>query len=158
MIFAHNGPAPGDKVGLIVQPPSPYARRVPLHFHPSNAPRKKGSVDRWVFAKYVESTEEPDIEARNRPDHSSRTNRSSIGGEGVEWGSWFGFKDKEERITPSSIPFLVDVFPNLPPLLPRSERKGMVKRYVLSVSLSIIHIDNRLINPGQLVPNCDSFD
>lgn len=133
MIFAHNGPAPGDKANLTLQPPSTYARRIPLHLHPSEAP-KRDPQDRWVFAKHVEWTQEPDIEARNAPDHPNRTNSSTIGGEGVEWGAWFGFSDKEEKITNPSIPFLVDVFQNLPTLLPRSERKGLVNRYGFSLS------------------------
>ncbi|KAF9444333.1 hypothetical protein P691DRAFT_712009 [Macrolepiota fuliginosa MF-IS2] len=136
MIFAHNGPVPGDKANLTLQSPSAYARRVPLYLHPSTAPRA-GGQERWNFQPHIEWTREPDIEAKNKPNHPNRTDRSSIGGEGVEWGSWFGFSDKEEKITSTSIAFLVDIFSNLPSLLPRSERKGLVNSWFPTVTLSI---------------------
>jgi hypothetical protein len=103
---------------------------VPLHRHPSEAP-KKYLLDRWVFRDHIEWTEEPEIQARNQPDHQNRTNSATIGGGGTEWGTWLGFTEHEEKITYPALAFLVDMFSNLPTLLPRSERKGLVSRCVI---------------------------
>jgi hypothetical protein len=131
MIFSHNAPAPGNTTNLTLQPPSPYARRIPLHPHPSEAlPQFKPGYARHRFAHHIESAGDSEIVARNAPDHPNRTNSSTVGGAGLEWGSWFGFSDKNERISYASIPFWVDMFSNLPLMLPRSEKKGMVKRSV----------------------------
>lgn len=136
MIFGHNGPAPGDKALLTLSPPSPYSRRVPLHCHPSRAPKKQVN-DRWVFKHHIRWTEEPEIEARNQPDHSNRTNSVTIGGGGTEWGAWLGFSEERETITPPAIAFLVDMFSNLPTMLPRSERKGLGSSWFPTVTMSI---------------------
>ncbi|KAJ3506300.1 hypothetical protein NLJ89_g6946 [Agrocybe chaxingu] len=83
-IFGLNGPSPTDKLNLSLNPPSPYARRHPLHSHPSQAPLKPMDP-RWRFHEYVKWTEEPEIRSRNRPDHPKRTNSSTVGGGGLDW-------------------------------------------------------------------------
>lgn len=130
MIFGHNGPAVGDEVLLTLNPPSPYARRVPLHCHPSEAPkqRKRGG---WTFQDHIELTEEPKIQDRNHPDHPSRTNSTTVGGGGTEWGAWLGFSGKDEMLTSPALAFMVDMFANTPTMLPRSERKGLSTRCVI---------------------------
>jgi len=71
--------------------------------------------------------------AKNLPDGVNRTNSSTVGGEGLEWGAWVEFNDKDERITTPSLAFLVDTFLNTPNLLPKSEKVGMTARYPLLV-------------------------
>jgi len=78
-------------------------------------------------------TEDLEIQKRNHPDHPSRSNSTTIGGGGVEWGAWLGFSGKEETLTSSALALMVDMFTNLPIILPRSERKGLSTRCAISL-------------------------
>lgn len=128
LIFGINAPQPKDKVNLNLNPPSTYARRHPLYVHPSKAIINR-SRETWKFRPYFKWTKEPDILARNTVDSPTRTHSSTIGGGGLEWGAWFEFTDKNERITNPSLAFLVDIFLNAPSLLPKSEKMGLTTRY-----------------------------
>ena len=129
IIFGINEPHPNDKVNLNLNPPSTYARRHPLYTHPSKAIRKP-IHSRWNFNTHFKWSEELNILAKNQIDSPTRTNSSTIGGGGLEWGSWFEFTDKDDRITNPSLAFLVDIFMNAPTLLPKSERVGLTTRYL----------------------------
>jgi len=76
------------------------------------------------------------IVARNDAKSSNRTNSSTIGGGGLEWGSWVTLNDKDSKITPATLPFLGDIFANSPSLLPQSERNGLGLRRVVLTTLS----------------------
>jgi hypothetical protein len=128
-IFGVNAPHPKDKLNLNLNPPSTYARRHPLYIHPSKAVRKS-LPHAWKFHPYCKWTSEPDILAKNGIDSPTRTNSSTIGGGGLEWGAWFEFTDKDDRIINPSLAFLVDIFQNTPALLPKSERVGLTSRYL----------------------------
>ncbi|KAJ6582788.1 thioesterase-like superfamily-domain-containing protein [Mycena sp. CBHHK59/15] len=125
MIFGSLTPPPELALRLSLSPPSPYARRHPLHVHPSNA-TETNMVRPWKFKHHIKWAGDPHLRAQNLPDSPSRTNSATIGGGGLVWGAWLELVGKEERITPSSIAFLADTFINLPSLLPRSERGGLV--------------------------------
>ncbi|KAE9408986.1 hypothetical protein BT96DRAFT_932273 [Gymnopus androsaceus JB14] len=87
----------GSENAINLLPPSPYARRVPLHHHPAQAPTT-GLDRRYKF-------------------HSSprrATSSDTIGGGGVDYGLWCGFKDKDEAVTISSLPFFADISLNAP--------------------------------------------
>lgn len=130
-IFGVNGPDPKDKLNLTLNPPSTYARRHPLYTHPSQAvalPLK----DTWKFHSRVQWTREEEILAKNKVDGPNRTNSSSVGGGGLEWGTWFEFKDKDEKITTPSLAFLADIFLNTPTLLPKSEKRGLSTRCLIT--------------------------
>ena len=129
VVFGINDPDPKDKLNLTLNPPSTYARRHPLYTHPSEAIVKPFGHT-WKFHPHVQWTEEHEIMAKNRPDGVNRTNSSTVGGGGLEWGAWFEFNDKDERITTPSLAFLVDMFLNTPILLPRSEKVGLTSRYI----------------------------
>jgi hypothetical protein len=77
----------------------------------------------------VRWTEEPEIIKKNKINSETRTGSHTIGGDGLEWGAWFEFVDKDARIANPSLAFLVDMFLNIPTLLPRSERPGLTTRY-----------------------------
>lgn len=132
MIFGYNGPAAGDKTLLTLNPPSSYARRVPFHCHPSKAPKQRPR-EGLRYRDHIELTEDLEIQKRNHPDHPSRSNSTTIGGGGVEWGAWLGFSGKEETLTSSALALMVDMFTNLPIILPRSERKGLSTRCAISL-------------------------
>lgn len=74
---------------------------------------------------------DPEILAKNSAESPSRTESTTVGGDGLEWGAWFEFVDKNDMITNPSLAFLVDIFVNLPSLLPSSERGGLGLKYVL---------------------------
>jgi hypothetical protein len=82
----------------------------------------------------VKWAQDLEIQAKNQLDSPTRTHRNTIGGEGLGWGAWFEFIDDNARITNPSLAFLVDIFLNLPTLLPRSEREGLTTRSVGTAS------------------------
>lgn len=129
VIFGINGPSPEDKVSLTLDPPSPYARRMPLYSHPSNSIPKR-IRETWRFHPYVKIAEDREILAKNNIDSPHRTNSNTIGEGGLEWGAWFEFVDKGESISNPSLVFLVDICLNTPTLLPRSEKPGLGLRWV----------------------------
>ena len=128
-IFGINEPHPRDKkLNLNLNPPSTYARRHPLYIHRSKAVSKP-IRQTWKFHPYCRWIDEPDILVKNEINSPTRTNSSTIGGGGLEWGAWFEFTDKDDKITNPSLAFLVDIFLNTPSLLPKSERVGLTTRY-----------------------------
>jgi len=133
-IFGINAPRPRDKLNLTLNPPSTYARRHPLYTDPSNA-IVKPLRHTWRFHKRAKWTEEKEILAKNELDGASRTNSSSVGGNGLEWGAWFEFSDEEQLITNPALCFLADMCLNTPTLLPKSERVGLTTRYVIQIAL-----------------------
>jgi hypothetical protein len=80
----------------------------------------------WRFKEHVKWAGDPHLRAQNAPDSPTRTTATTIGGGGLVWGAWFALIGRDERVTPASIAFLADTFLNLPSLLPRSERDGLV--------------------------------
>ncbi|KAG5634440.1 hypothetical protein H0H81_001942 [Sphagnurus paluster] len=89
------------------------------------------------FRDHVVSAEDPHILEKNAPDHPSRAEPSSIGGDGLQWGSWFGFNDKGTTITSPALAFLVDIFVSTPTLIPPSERLGLGKSWFPTIALAI---------------------
>ena len=138
-IFGSNRTSPQASIhtrGLTLAPPSPYARRIPLYTHPSIAVVRPGrSV--WKFQRYIAIAPDPNILAKNAPDHPNRTNATTVGGEGLEWGAWLTFQNKSDQITPTSLAFLADVFNHMPGLMPRSERPGLGRRCTCILSYLI---------------------
>ncbi|PPQ92848.1 hypothetical protein CVT25_004336 [Psilocybe cyanescens] len=136
LIFGIIGRHPKDKVNLTLNPPSTYARRVPLYAHPSKAITKP--MDRrWTFRPHVTWTDEPNIHTKNQPNGENRTSSSTVGGGGLEWGAWLEFKDTNEIITNPSLCFLVDMCLNSPSLLPKSERPGLTTSWFPTMVLSV---------------------
>ncbi|KAF9464120.1 thioesterase-like superfamily-domain-containing protein [Collybia nuda] len=136
LIFGINKPSSGSRTPINITPPSRYARRIPLYTHPSTAVIEP-MRHTWGFHSQVNWTKEPEILKRNRVDSVTRTDRNSIGGEGLEWGAWFEFVDKSARITNPSLAFLVDIFLNTPTLLPRSERPGLTTSWFPTMTLAV---------------------
>lgn len=98
-------------------PPSSYARRIPLHAFPTKAdsiPFRKA----WKFAPYVRSERDKVYKAQTLASSPTRTHSESVGGVGLEWAAWYELVDENERITPSTLCFLADVFENIPSQTP----------------------------------------
>lgn len=152
IIFGINEPHPKDKLNLNLNPPSTYARRLPLYIHPSKA-TSKPIRNTWQFHPYCRWSDEPDILAKNEIDNPNRTNSSTIGGGGLEWGAWFEFTDKDDKITNPSLAFLVDIFLNTPTLLPKSEKVGLTTRYFFC--FCFYNISNPYYGFFQLVSDYD---
>ena len=122
-------PSDVDKNVINLLPPSPYARRVPLYHHPSKAPRK--SLPTLLnFRSRFDATQEPEIASQNHLNSPRRTTVSTIGGGGLDYGIWCGFKDKEETLSIASLALFADIASNAPMLLPREHRKGLGTRQV----------------------------
>ncbi|KAF5382670.1 hypothetical protein D9615_002727 [Tricholomella constricta] len=132
-IFGVNTP---PSSGLSLAPASSYARRIPLYTHPSTAVIQPLS-DVWKFRSYVDWAPDDHILAKNAPDHPNRADSSTIGGDGLEWGAWFAFKDKSDKVMSPMLALLVDIFINIPSLLPPSERPGLGTSWFPTVVLAI---------------------
>ncbi|KAF8636037.1 hypothetical protein AX15_000194 [Amanita polypyramis BW_CC] len=136
MVFGTNAPFPTQRMRFTIDPPSPYARQIPLHDHPSKA-TPVALRDEYRFSQYVKVTTDPVIEAKNATDSPTRTTESTVGGGGLEWGGWLEFLDKDERITSPSMAFLVDVFENVVRLLPKEVRGGLHGSWFPTMVLSL---------------------
>ncbi|KNZ73200.1 hypothetical protein J132_00589 [Termitomyces sp. J132] len=136
-IFGNNSASPQASTrGLTLAPPSSYARRLPLYTHPSTAVVRPGrSV--WKFQSHITIAPDPQILAKNAPDHPNRTSAPTIGGEGLEWGAWLTFQNKSDKITPTSLAFLADVFKHMPGLMPPSERPSLGRSWFPTIVLSL---------------------
>jgi len=86
---------------------------------------------------------------KNKIDSPTRTNSSTIGGGGLEWGAWFEFTDKDDRITNPSLAFLVDIFQTTPNLLPRVRKSVWQPVGLQPVTLSI-EFKNKILTPSSL--------
>ncbi|KAG6829516.1 hypothetical protein H0H92_004318 [Tricholoma furcatifolium] len=135
-INSSSSPDPKYTPGLTLSPPSSYARRIPIYTHPSTAVTRPGRKV-WKFDRYVSLTPDPSILAKNEPDHPNRTTAASVGGEGLEWGAWLTFSNECDKITSTSLAFLVDIFTNMPSLLPPSERPGLGSSWYPTIVLSV---------------------
>lgn len=128
-IFGVNALSPDDPLGLTLEPPSPYARRHPLNFHPSDT-RVTPTHSMWNFHNNISWAYDDQIISRNSPSHPSRSQPLSsspdenIGGAGLEWGGYLQFNIPTERLSYAYLPFLVDMFQNTLNLLPKAEAKS----------------------------------
>ncbi|KAF8586838.1 hypothetical protein K439DRAFT_1631280 [Ramaria rubella] len=112
-----------DAALMTLAPPSPYARRIPLHLHPSVAPLTPvwGNAS---FGTHVRWAEDKTIRERNRA--LGRGQGPRVGGGGLEWGSWFQLLDVGEEVNAALLPFLGDMMKNLYELLPKEQRPASV--------------------------------
>ncbi|KAK2459701.1 hypothetical protein APHAL10511_008346 [Amanita phalloides] len=135
MIFGTNAPYPTGRARISIDPPSTYARQIPLHLHPS----KSTPVlmrDVFKYRHHIKTTTDPIIQARNAVDSPTRTTSSTIGGGGLEWGGWLEFVDVDDTITNSSLAFLADYFVSPVRLVPEVRRdfdKSRLATMVLSL-------------------------
>jgi hypothetical protein len=107
----------------MIQPPSSYARRIPLHSHPSQATHSP-MFSEWSRHEYTSWALDAQTIAKNDPSYApNKTNADSIGGPGLEWGAWFEFQKETERLAEVYIPLLVDMFNGSVRLLPKEERQ-----------------------------------
>ncbi|KAL1729682.1 hypothetical protein EV714DRAFT_212436 [Schizophyllum commune] len=111
LIFGVSSPSPQ----MTLAPPSPFARRIPLHHHPRNA-KIRHLPGKMSYAQHLTWAPDPTILARNAADSPSRTRTGGISGGGFEWGGWMQLKDPKERVTPAFLCFIADVFLGSPPL------------------------------------------
>ena len=127
MIFGTNAPSSLQRTRITIDPPSPYARQIPLHVHPSEATLTSLS-NAYKFSRYINAATDAVMEAKNAIDSPTRTTESTIGGGGLEWGGWLEFVDEDEKVTSPSMALLVDVFVNLVSLLPKEVRGNLHNR------------------------------
>lgn len=122
--------APNDPAAPTLSPPSRFARRIPLYTPPSKS-SFTALLTRMLFHKRGKWAMDPVHQEQNA------LVREEEGGRSPTWAAWFKFTDAGETITPSALAFLVDIFTNLPVLLPREERPGLKTRYVYRVVLML---------------------
>ncbi|KAG2019656.1 hypothetical protein CC2G_005073 [Coprinopsis cinerea AmutBmut pab1-1] len=136
-MFGLNGPlSEGD---FVLQPPSPYARRLPLYSHPSQA-KHTPMFGVWRTNQQVSWAHDTATLEKNQPGHPNRTNSETVGGGGTEWAAWFQFEQPTEKLSNVYIPLLVDMFMNTRSLLPLGEGGTEDAAYV-TLSLYPLHTD-----------------
>jgi hypothetical protein len=118
-------------------PPAPYARRHPLYIHPASAEVTQRMRGAWKFRDSIRKAEDPVLRSRNQSDSTTRTDNSTIGGGGVEWGAWFELLGDKTRITAPSLAFLADIFTNSPSLLPQNERENLETSWFPTITMAI---------------------
>ncbi|KAG8214432.1 thioesterase-like superfamily-domain-containing protein [Butyriboletus roseoflavus] len=140
LLFGDLSPSQPGRGQKVLAPPSPYARRVPLHSHPSTVTY---DAVRSPWARKMETRVSVDtvLLSHNDPTSATRTTAESVGGGGVEWGAWYELAHKDDKLTTSSMPFFCDSFVNLPILLPASEPGSMGDKKRLVSSKKRRHID-----------------
>ena len=138
MIFGVLSTPQGSAPGYTLAPPSPYARRLPLYTHPSTAVNTPVShLTHWNFRDRIQWAWDPIVVAKNSLESPTRTNETSVGGGGTEWGAWFELKGAEERITTPALAYLVDLFISTHLLIPKSERGKLGFRYAMQISHAV---------------------
>ncbi|TCD68057.1 hypothetical protein EIP91_011602 [Steccherinum ochraceum] len=92
--------APVDTPGpsLTISPPSPYARRIPMHTHPANCPQT-APRQKWTYKNRIAVASDPVY-----------VEKASTPQKGLEFGMYITMKDEEARITTPGLAFLADVF------------------------------------------------
>ncbi|KIJ62533.1 hypothetical protein HYDPIDRAFT_30141 [Hydnomerulius pinastri MD-312] len=138
LIFGDLSPPPSDQERKILSPPSPYARRLPIHHHPS-AVSPDPTQPAWSRQMQMQMSTDREILNHNHPDSATRTTSQTIGGGGTEWGAWCELTDKRDKIKPSSISFFADTFTNLPMLLPESDPNsaGPIRRWFPTITMTV---------------------
>jgi len=137
LVFGVLAPLPTD-LGprLTISPPSPYARRHPLHIHPSNVtPEPIRSA--WGFSDLTRWAPDHTYAQRNSLDSPTRTDGATVGGGGVEWAAWFELTKENDAITTPALCFFSDIFLNIPSLLPKSEREELGTSWFPTIVLNI---------------------
>src|SRR6266478_5702735 len=92
LIFGINAPSTAQQARISLDPPSPYARQIPLHVHPSKC-TPSSLREAFRFLDHIKTTTDPVIVGKNRIDNPTRTTSSTVGGGGLEWGGWLEFVD-----------------------------------------------------------------
>ncbi|KDQ62681.1 hypothetical protein JAAARDRAFT_203757 [Jaapia argillacea MUCL 33604] len=132
-------PTPISSLTSKLTPPSPYARRIPLHSHPSLSPPTPIPKS-WNFAAHISLAEDRSLISASLHKATARGEArvgEVRGGDGLEWAAWFELVGEGECITNASIAFLVDTFKNLPELLPKDQRKGLGPSWFPTLTLSL---------------------
>jgi hypothetical protein len=84
----------------------------------------------WKFRDHIKWAWDPVLVAKNMLGSPTRTDETTVGGGGVEWGAWFELKGSDEKITTPALAYLVDLFMSPHVLIPKSERGPLPLRYV----------------------------
>ncbi|KAI0072516.1 hypothetical protein K474DRAFT_1667757 [Panus rudis PR-1116 ss-1] len=87
-----------SRSSLTLQPPSPYARRIPFYTLPSQCPSVRAKR-RWRFDRCLNLVNDPVY-----------IERAKVPREGMEWGLYLSLTDERERITTPSLAFMADMF------------------------------------------------
>jgi len=124
-----------NKAVLNVEPPSLFARRLPLYHHPSQSSNHHTLAWKAAFYQHIKISEDENTYDRNKPDRRDElfdytndgpnSKAQKVGGGGVECGRWIDLQGGEnDHIRPSLIPFLVDMQLGFPVLLPDQPPRG----------------------------------
>jgi len=150
LIFGDLSPSQTSQVRKVLEPPSPYARRLPLHSHPS-AVSYDAIKPSWGSYMDLQMSTDVALLRHNDPDNLLRTTSKTVGGGGVEWGAWCELTYKNDEIRTSSLPFFCDTFINLLNLLPHGEagNSGRRRSWFPTITMTIEF--------KARIPSCDDY-
>lgn len=118
-------PLDATKPNLTLEPPSPYARRIPFYTHPSKCP-ERFSIRPWGYKRYAQMATDPVHK------ELAKTPRESM-----EWGQYLTLTDPSERFTTSALPFAADTFWAVDQILPSPWKEIRRTRFVRALSTPI---------------------
>ncbi|EJD00219.1 uncharacterized protein FOMMEDRAFT_30863 [Fomitiporia mediterranea MF3/22] len=137
--YPNNGDNGQQQEQKALVPPSLFARQIPLRTHPLHA-REIPLYDVWNFKERISGKEDIVLlglnEAENRTLASSE-DASTREPPGLEFGSWLTFKDNDEPLRPSMLPFCADIIKPLPELLPSEENPLLGKTWYATLTMTI---------------------
>lgn len=139
IIYGTLVPSPEDPPAtkLTVEPTSPYARRIPMHNHPSQCPASMPRA-KWTYKNNITLANDP-VHAKN----------AETPQQGLEFGLWLSLNDKQEQLTTPMLAFMADTYEALDEHIPGAHQQLRAKRYVLSAIIEakdfILTPDNRFL-------------
>lgn len=101
---------------LTVAPPSPYARRIPMHTHPSKCPASPPRP-RWTYKNNITVSNDPVYEVAVMEPKQS-----------MDFGMYVGLNDPQERITTPGLAFMADTFESMAKFIPGDHKDMREKR------------------------------
>ncbi|KIK98779.1 hypothetical protein PAXRUDRAFT_823502 [Paxillus rubicundulus Ve08.2h10] len=150
LIFGDLSPLQNSQVRKVLEPPSPYARRLPLHSHPSEL-SFDATKQYWARNMGVQMSTDISLLTHNDPDNPLRTTSKTVGGGGIQWGAWCELTHKNDEIRTSSLPFFCDTFMNLPNLLPDGEAGSSGRQGSWFPTITMI------VEFKARIPSCDDY-
>ena len=111
-IFGNLDPASASQTGpsLTLVPPAPGARVTPFGTYPSSL-KPSTKEPRWNFTPYIQAARDRSIHERH-----ARLAKAGESDGGVEGGGWYTFNDPGDVLTPASLAFFADLFPDKLPV------------------------------------------
>ena len=112
-------PSDSTKPDLTLQPPSPYARMIPFHTHPSKCTPRK-SLRPFGYSHYATMANDPVYKEQAKNPQR----------QGTEWGQYLTLAHPDDRFSTAALGFAADTFWAVDQVLPDPYREIRRSRFV----------------------------